>query len=69
MHRLQLLPTCLMIQVAEAAAAEARWQADAAADRERQLAGQLAAAQSAQRRAEQQLGQLQASIEQVRTEY
>ena len=68
-HRLQLLPTCLMIQVAEAAAAEARWQADAAADRERQLAGQLAAAQSAQRRAEQQLGQLQASIEQVRTEY
>jgi hypothetical protein len=53
-------------QVAEAAAAEARWQSGAAADRERQVAGQLAAAQLAQRRAEQQLGELQASIEHVR---
>ena len=60
--------TCLVRQVAEAAAAEARRQADAAADRERQVAGQLAAAQSAQRHAEQQLGELQARIEQVRTE-
>ena len=58
----------MLRQVAEVAAAEARWQADAAADRERQAAGQLAAAQSAQRRAEQQLGELHASIEQVRIE-
>jgi hypothetical protein len=60
--------TCLVTQVAEAAAAEAHWQADAAADRERQAAGQLAAAHSAQRRAEQQLGEIQASIEQVSME-